>query len=261
MCNQTNDQENQGKQPAKKYVTIPGSGGKRKWVRILPPKVRGKDKTPRKRGANHGNWKHGKGKSRPYDPEKYRAWKEAVLRNNNFHCFVTGEKENIVCHHLDSWDWCVERRYDESNGIALSVPVHQKFHSIYGLGQNTCAQFEQFLKQEYNLCLPPQNKEQKGNHEPSFTTEVVAVELQTKQQEKQESLMELINSRNHELISGEYKNAGSVIVVRCKIHDVIYTTKVANYRKSRKGMICCGKARQGAATAYHNRLRSKKTES
>ncbi len=55
----------------RRYITLPC--GKRKWVRTVPQKKRGKDKKPRKNGEEHGNWKHGFGKSRPYDTKKYAA--------------------------------------------------------------------------------------------------------------------------------------------------------------------------------------------
>lgn len=258
MCIQPSHEGSSEKIPAKKYVTIPGSGGKRKWIRILPPQVRGKDKKPRKRGEEHGNWKHGFGKSRPYDTEKYRGWKEAVLINDDFCCFVTGEKEELACHHLGSWDWFIEGRYDPLNGITLKKEIHEKFHKMYGSGQNTVEQFEDFLKKEYNMCLP---NDRKGNHDPSFTTEKLFEKIKTKDEEKQEQLIQLVDSRNHELVSGENKNCRSVIVVKCKIHDTIHTTTVTNYKKSRTGMPCCGAARQGEITAYHNRLRSKKNSS
>nr|YP_004581369.1 Putative site-specific DNA endonuclease [Schizomeris leibleinii]AEH05421.1 Putative site-specific DNA endonuclease [Schizomeris leibleinii] len=237
-------------QKARKYITLPG--GKRKWIRILPPKVRGKDKKPRKKGKEHGNWKHGLGKTREYDSEKYAAWKEAVLRNCNFRCLVTGKTDKLNCHHLNSWDWYEEGRYDAANGVAITVDIHKEFHAKYGSGQNTFEEFEHFLFENYNMTL---NDRQYGNHEPRFTTESVSQDLQRKQQEKQADLIELINSRNHELVSGIYKKSSSVIVIRCKIHDVIHETTATNYKKSKTGMSCCGRQRQSQATAYYNTLR------
>lgn len=89
------------------------------WVRLVPPKTRGKDIQPRKRGYQHGNWKHGFGKTRDWDTTKYSAWKEAVLRNGYFCCFVTGQTTNLTCHHLNSWNWCKEGRYDPLNEMVL----------------------------------------------------------------------------------------------------------------------------------------------
>ena len=42
--------------------------------------MRGPDKKHGKSGAEHGLYVHGLGKSRPYDPKKYAAWKKGVLR-------------------------------------------------------------------------------------------------------------------------------------------------------------------------------------
>jgi hypothetical protein len=86
-------------QKTRKYITLPG--GKRTWVRLAPRKGRGKDVRPRKKGEAHGNWRHGCGKSRSYDPTQYAAWKEAVLKNGGFCCLVTGKTNNLTCHHLD----------------------------------------------------------------------------------------------------------------------------------------------------------------
>lgn len=47
------------------------------------PKKRGRggpDKKPRKRGPEHKNYKHGLGKTRGCNTERYAAWKERVLR-------------------------------------------------------------------------------------------------------------------------------------------------------------------------------------
>ncbi len=237
-------------QSARKYITLPG--GKRKWVRVLPRKKRGKDKKPRKRGEEHGNWKHGFGKSRPYDTEKYAAWKEAVLRRGKYCCLVTNQTTNLTCHHLNSWDWCEEQRYDSANGVVLSEEIHKKFHSIYGHGENTREQFEHFLLTHYNLTL---SNEQYGDHEPSLTTEYVQKDLEIKTTKKKNALIDLITSRNHELRSGTYVNAKSVILVYCKKHDCFHETTVTNYKKSKTGMPCCGKERQSQATAYNNTLR------
>jgi hypothetical protein len=53
---------------------------------------------------------------------------------------------------------------------------------------------------------------QHGNHEPSFTTESILIELEQKLTKKNNALIDLMKSRNHELVSGVYKNINSVIV-------------------------------------------------
>jgi tRNA 2-selenouridine synthase SelU len=99
------------------------------------------------------------------------------------------------------------------------------------------------------------NNEQHGNHEPSLTVESLQKELEQKAVEKNADFIKLLKSRNHELISGVYQNIDSRIVVICRIHGATHETTVRNYKKARTGMPCCGKARQSAATTYHNTLR------
>ena len=50
-------------QQTRKYLGCPD--GKRKWVQVVSPKVRGEVKKPRKRGEDHKYWRHRFGKSRP----------------------------------------------------------------------------------------------------------------------------------------------------------------------------------------------------
>lgn len=99
------------------------------------------------------------------------------------------------------------------------------------------------------------NNEQHGNHEPSLTVESLQKELEQKAIDKNADFIKLLESRNHELVSGVYQNIDSRIVVICRIHGVTHETTVRNYKKARTGMPCCGKARQSAATTYHNTLR------
>nr|ALO63174.1 putative HNH homing endonuclease [Chloromonas perforata] len=198
----------------------------------------------------------------------------------NFRCVVTGETANLVCHHLNSWDWCitVEGRYDINNGVVVTKEIHDKFHKVYGGGQNTPSQFNDFLKKNYNLT---ENSWQHGNHEPSLTTEKLQERRLTQAQQLHESLLKLIKSRNHVLVSGVYENSTSIIEVRCLIHNplspeeeddissskvnqkegkesvvriITHKTTATNYKKSKTGMPCCGRAIQSQVTAYHNTL-------
>ena len=213
---------------------------------------RGKDKTPRKKGEAHGNWKGGDSRTRDYDSLKYNAWKEAVLKRYNFRCIVTGATKDLACHHLNSWDWCVEGRYDALNGVVLTKEIHNKFHKIYGQGQNTIEQFQLFLSTNFNIAIDLQ---QHGNHEPSLTTEQMQELQQTRAARLHKELVILIKSRQHELISGVYENASSPINIRCLIHGKTYLTTATNYKRCKTGLSCCGKVNQSIATAFYNTLR------
>lgn len=66
-------------------------------------------------------------------------------------CVLTGEKKNLACHHLESWNFCVERRFDISNGVLLRKDLHKEFHTIYGFGNNTEAQFADYCQKYHNV--------------------------------------------------------------------------------------------------------------
>lgn len=83
---------------------------------------------------------------------EYRKWMRDVLKRDNYTCALTGirGKGNLAVHHLDGWNWCIEKRYDVSNGITIRKEIHELFHKIYGLGDNTKEQFEEFVKRYKN---------------------------------------------------------------------------------------------------------------
>ena len=54
-------------------------------------------------------------------------------------------------HHLDGYNWCIEKRTDETNGITLCSNCHKNFYSIYGKGNNTKEQFEEWIGKAINL--------------------------------------------------------------------------------------------------------------
>ena len=57
----------------------------------------------------------------------------------------TKDKCILEVHHLDGYDWCVEKRTDDTNGITLCETCHKNFHSLYGRGNNTKEQFEEWF--------------------------------------------------------------------------------------------------------------------
>ena len=116
-------------------------------------------------GENHPYWNKNKSleeriKGRGY-PE-YDEFVKRVLRRDGFTCQCCGATDcRLNVHHLDSYDWCIDKRLDDTNGISLCENCHKNFHSIYGYGNNTKEQFEEWfgktLKQleKYNGTIPP----------------------------------------------------------------------------------------------------------
>lgn len=85
--------------------------------------------------------------------EENIIFKKKVMARDNYTCQCCGKKINNdgVVHHLDGHNWCKEKRTDETNGITLCEKCHKNFHSIYGYGNNTKEQFEEWIGQAVNL--------------------------------------------------------------------------------------------------------------
>ena len=214
----------------------------------IPPektkRVRGPDKKPRKRGSMHGNYIHGLGRTRGIDSPVYAAWKEGVMQQNHFRCFVTGEKNKnlLTCHHLNSWDSYPEQRYDISNGVTITKEIHKAFHKEYGAGKNTKEQFEKFLQERFQIFQYPW---QNGNHEPTLSVEEVMQRRASQQDRHREEILALIDSRGHVLLSA---NEGffvkSTIEIYCLRHDTTNQVTVKKYKYCKTGLRCCGRQAQ-----------------
>ena len=76
----------------------------------------------------------------------YRRWIKDVFKRDNYICKCCGKRgANLNAHHLDGYDNFIDKRLDIDNGITLCEKCHKNFHSIYGYGNNTKEQFEEFL--------------------------------------------------------------------------------------------------------------------
>lgn len=79
--------------------------------------------------------------------EGYADFIKKVLVRDNYVCKCCGDENNtnLEVHHLEGYDWCKEKRTDETNGITLCESCHKNFHLIYGYGDNTKQQFEEWI--------------------------------------------------------------------------------------------------------------------
>lgn len=116
-------------------------------------------------GEKHFNWNSSltqeeRERKRVY-PE-YTLWSKRVLARDNYTCCKCGKKSDggMCAHHINGYDWCKEERTDVKNGITLCGDCHKNFHLIYGYGNNTRQQFEEWFDKpldmlnDYNGNIP-----------------------------------------------------------------------------------------------------------
>lgn len=107
-------------------------------------------------GENNPNWNTNKTQQDREEDRKnleYDSFIKRVLARDDYKCVVCGEShQDLNVHHLDGYNWCKEKRTDDTNGVTLCKKCHKNFHSIYGYGNNTKEQFKEwfssFEKQE-----------------------------------------------------------------------------------------------------------------
>ena len=69
-----------------------------------------------------------------------------MYERDNYTCQVTGIRGgDLVVHHLYSYNKYYCLRTAIENGITVSKDIHDLFHSIYGYGDNTLEQWEEFI--------------------------------------------------------------------------------------------------------------------
>lgn len=80
---------------------------------------------------------------------KLARWRIELLSIYNNKCIICGHSKeyNLIAHHKNSHDWCKEEAYDIDNGTIVCRNCHNEFHYIYGYGNNTKEQFEEYSKQ------------------------------------------------------------------------------------------------------------------
>lgn len=107
-------------------------------------------------GKNHPRWKidltdedrRSRREKRESDP-KLNRWRKKVYVRDRFTCVKCGDNKggNLNGHHIYSWNSHLNLRYVTDNGVTLCKSCHQKFHRMYGLGNNTKKQWTLFICQ------------------------------------------------------------------------------------------------------------------
>ena len=85
-------------------------------------------------GSKNPNWKGGIWLSKlkvytHYKNSEYKTWRERVFRRDNYTCQECGIRGVFLHpHHIKSYTYYPEYRYDVDNGITLCVPCHHQLH-------------------------------------------------------------------------------------------------------------------------------------
>ena len=111
-----------------------------------------------------------------YVRQRLVPWRNKIREENNYTCEITGVRTNIIVHHIRSFnlllDECIDMLdfpvYDDFSlytqeqldkftesflelqdyydlYVCVSENVHKKFHRIYGYGDNTKEQWDEFI--------------------------------------------------------------------------------------------------------------------
>jgi len=100
-------------------------------------------------GEKNHQWKGGikSEKSKMKHNIKYRLWREAVFKRDDWTCQkykIRGGE--LHPHHIKNFADYPELRFEVDNGITLSEKAHKEFHKKYGKKNNTREQLEEFFK-------------------------------------------------------------------------------------------------------------------
>lgn len=101
-------------------------------------------------GENNTKWNPNRTDEERADNRKYPEYLDfikRVMERDKYVCQCCGKHLNrdAEVHHLDGYNWCIEKRTDETNGITLCETCHLNFHITYGRGNNTKKQFEEWI--------------------------------------------------------------------------------------------------------------------
>lgn len=132
------------------------------------------------KGENNPNWQGGISQLYNYLRRSLLQWKNDSMSNCKYKCVLSNEKFHVI-HHLYAFeniiqdtlletnlelksdisyytqeellllsDKCLEIHYRHPLGVCLKENIHKLFHDLYGYGNNTPEQFEEF-KRRYDI--------------------------------------------------------------------------------------------------------------
>jgi len=105
-------------------------------------------KQPFPKGKHNPMWRGGSTleQAKIRTSKKYKEWRKDIFVRDNFACLKCKQiGKKLAAHHIESFDINKDRRLDKNNGVCLCYACHKKFHDVYGRGNNTNIQFQEFM--------------------------------------------------------------------------------------------------------------------
>lgn len=62
--------------------------------------------------------------------KQYRLWRAKVIRRDKC-CVICSSRYRRAAHHLNSWQYFPDDRYDTDNGVCLCGKCHSAFHTMF----------------------------------------------------------------------------------------------------------------------------------
>lgn len=74
-------------------------------------------------------------------------WRLDVYKRDNYTCICCNDDKggNLNAHHLNGYNWDIINRLNIDNGVTMCEKCHNNFHKIYGFGNNTKEQFNEWI--------------------------------------------------------------------------------------------------------------------
>lgn len=132
-------------------------------------------------GKAHFNWQGGVSNIKEYLREQINEWKHDSFKKYNYKCDITNTENDLIIHHLYNFsdivdetikecglsvktqvkDYteeelsmlskkCLELHYKYGLGVCLTSEIHKRFHSLYGINNNTIDQYNEFKQKCLN---------------------------------------------------------------------------------------------------------------
>lgn len=77
---------------------------------------------------------------------EYHEFVKEVFERDKYTCANCGQHGgSLQVHHLNGYNWDKENRVNPNNGVTLCNACHKEFHSLYGYGNNTKEQYEEWI--------------------------------------------------------------------------------------------------------------------